>query len=110
MLDLRVEPTPRKAHRVAPPVEPGLLGERAAVADRPYTDAARVVGTFSRLLFDVLARMYASLGFDAAVDDVVCSGTWSSRGSWSRPRSWTSAGSWPTWGSGPRVRRRCDAP
>ena len=69
VFDLRVEPTPRKTHRVAPPVEPGLLDEPAAVADRPHTAAARVVGTSSRLLFDVLAQLYTSLGFDAAVDD-----------------------------------------
>ncbi len=72
VFDLRVEPTPRKTHWVASPVVPGLLDEPVAVvADRPYTAAARVVGTSSRLLFDVLAQLYTSLGFDAAVEDVV---------------------------------------
>ena len=69
--ELGVEPTPRRAHRVAGPVEPRLLIEPAIAVQRPHTAAGRVVGTSSRLLFDVLAQVYAALGFDAAVRDEV---------------------------------------
>lgn len=71
VFDLGVEPTPRKTSRVAAPVAAGLLSVSATEQDRPFTPSGRVVGTASRLLFDVLAQVYASLGFDDVVSDEV---------------------------------------
>jgi transposase len=77
MLELGVEPTPSvvalsgepgESGLFAPPVGPfGRLGRtRSAGRD----GAGRVVATDSRVLFDALAGVYASLGFDS-VDDTV---------------------------------------
>jgi hypothetical protein len=67
--DLGVEPTPRKARLVAPRAEEaGLFADPAELVEQWRVGAPRVIGTSSRLLFDVLARVYAGLGF-AAVGD-----------------------------------------
>ena len=71
MFDLGVEPTPRKSHRLAAPVAIGLLNVPPTELDRPFTPPGQVVGTSSRLLFDVLTHVYASLGFDDVVSDEV---------------------------------------
>jgi len=68
--DLGVEPTPRKARLVAPRAEEaGLFADPAESVEQWRVGAPRVIGTSSRLLFDVLAQVYAGLGF-AAVGDV----------------------------------------
>lgn len=67
--DLGVEPTPRKARLVAPRAgEAGLFADPAESVEQWRVGAPRVIGTSSRLLFDVLAQVYAGLGF-AAVGD-----------------------------------------
>jgi Transposase DDE domain len=74
-LDLGVEATPRKARLVTPVKDVGLLFEPEERAGQPSgqraerVSAARVVGTSSRLLFDVLAELYWALGFAVVGDD-----------------------------------------
>ncbi len=72
VLDLGVEPTPRRARLVAPVTETGLFAEatrpgRAAEASR--VGAAQVVATGSRVLFDVLAGVFDGLGFGVVGND-----------------------------------------
>jgi hypothetical protein len=79
-LDLGIEPAPRRVPLVPPaPQDAGLfadpaqggrgeqLGERRR--DRARVSAPQVTGTSSRVLFDVLAAVYSSLGFDAVADE-----------------------------------------
>jgi hypothetical protein len=75
-LDLGVEPAPRKVPLVAPaPEEAGLFadptrgGRRQQRRERPRVSSPQVIGTSSRLLFDVLAAVYSTLGFDAVGDE-----------------------------------------
>ncbi len=68
-LDLGVEPTPRKARLLTPDQNAGLFAEPAHCAQQPRAAAPRVMGTSSRLLFDVLAEVYDALGFTAVADE-----------------------------------------
>jgi len=67
--DLGVDPAPRKARLLTPAVEPGLFAQPGLPAQRPRVAAPKVVGTSSRLLFDVLAQVYDSLGFGVVGDE-----------------------------------------
>jgi hypothetical protein len=72
VLDLGVEPTPRRARLVAPVTETALFAEatrpgRAAEASR--VGAVQVVATGSRVLFDVLAGVFDGLGFGVVGND-----------------------------------------
>ncbi|MGH3749049.1 MAG: IS1634 family transposase [Micromonosporaceae bacterium] len=67
--DLGVEPTPRRTRLVALAPDAGLFAEPAQLAEQPRVAAAQVVGTSSRLLFDVLAEIYSALGFGAVGDE-----------------------------------------
>jgi hypothetical protein len=70
MLQLGVEPRPRVAALTGGPVEQGVLDlTPAAAADRRDVPG-RVVSTDSRLLFEVLAAVFTSLGFDVIEDGV----------------------------------------
>jgi hypothetical protein len=80
-LDLGVEPTPRRARLASAATDPVLFpetllgagsaaGRAARPAVEPRVAAARVVGTSSRLLYDVLADLYSALGFDVVADEV----------------------------------------
>jgi Transposase DDE domain len=69
-LDLDVEPSPRKAGLIEPaapqtrlPIEGGQLSPASRVA------APKVLGTCSRVLFEVLAQVYDALGFAAIGDE-----------------------------------------
>jgi hypothetical protein len=68
-LDVGVEPTPRKAELLSPAPDGGLFAEPAQPAEQPRVAAPRVIGTSSRLLFDVLAEVYDALGFTAVADE-----------------------------------------
>ncbi|WP_062292755.1 IS1634 family transposase [Demequina phytophila] len=68
-LEFDVTPTPLVADLVSPRRDDLVDVEPRSTAAR-RDGSGRVVGTDSRLLFDVLARVYASLGFDAVDDDV----------------------------------------
>ena len=68
--DLGVVPTPRRRRLVAPaPADEALFAEEKARVEQPRVGAPRVVGTSSRLLFDVLAHVYDELGFTAVGDE-----------------------------------------
>jgi len=69
-LDLDVEPVPRKSLLAGPAGVPGLFAERRTGGERVRVGAAAVTGTSSRLLYDVLARVYADLGFTTVDDEV----------------------------------------
>jgi hypothetical protein len=71
-----VEATPRRARLISAATsavtDSGLLGELDRAPRRvvePRVAAARVVGTSSRLLFDVLADVYSALGFGVVGDE-----------------------------------------
>jgi Transposase DDE domain len=68
-LDLGVEPTPRKARLVTPTADTALFAEPAQCVEQPRVSAPQVVATSSRLLFDVLAEVFAALGFGAIGDE-----------------------------------------
>jgi hypothetical protein len=68
-LDLGVEPTPRKARLVTPAADTALFAEPAQCVEQPRVSAPQVVATSSRLLFDVLAEVFAALGFGAIGDE-----------------------------------------
>jgi Transposase DDE domain len=68
-LDLGVEATPRKARLVTPVKDARLFAEHEQPAERPPVAAPRVVGTSSRLLFEVFAGMYSALGFTIVGDE-----------------------------------------
>jgi hypothetical protein len=75
-LDLGIEPMSRKVGLVAPAAEGGLFAEPARPGTRlgrsveqVRVAAPQVVATSSRLLFDVLAGVYAALGFGAVGDE-----------------------------------------
>jgi hypothetical protein len=68
--DLGVEPTPRKAGLLAPAGDAGgLFPQPRQEAERPRVAAPKVLGTCSRLLFDVLAEVYDGLGFAVVGDE-----------------------------------------
>jgi hypothetical protein len=67
--DLAVEPVARRARLVAPPTgDDALFAGAQGLVEQFRVGAPRVVGTSSRLLFDVLARVYDDLGFGAVGD------------------------------------------
>jgi hypothetical protein len=68
-LDLGVEPTLRKARLLSPAQDAGLFAEPSPPAEQPRVAAPRVIGTSSRLLFDVLGEVYDALGFTAVADE-----------------------------------------
>jgi len=70
-LELGVEPVAVKAPLIGP-ASPAVLFDVAAepVGGRATVAPARVVGTASRVLYDALAGVFTSLGFDALKDAV----------------------------------------
>jgi hypothetical protein len=70
VLDLGITPTARKASMVPAPATAALF---PSASDRPArtltVPAPRVLKTSSSLLFDALAGVYASLGFDVVGDE-----------------------------------------
>jgi hypothetical protein len=72
-LDLDVESSPRRVRLVSAATDPTVLpgtGPVTRPAVEPRVAAAKVVATSSRLLFDVLARVYSALGFDVVGNEV----------------------------------------
>jgi hypothetical protein len=71
MLDLGITPVVAKATMVAPSTQAGLFAKTAAAPpSRQLVPRPRVLKTSSRLLYDALAGVYASLGFDVVDDEV----------------------------------------
>jgi hypothetical protein len=72
VLDLGVEPAPRKVPLIGPATESALFepaSESGPVAEQRRVAPPKVIGTSSGLLFDALAGVYTSLGFDAVGDE-----------------------------------------
>ncbi len=67
--DLGIEATPPKAGLVAPAADVGLFAMQQQRVDRSLVAAPRVVGTSSRLLFEVFAGVYSDLGFGVVADE-----------------------------------------
>jgi hypothetical protein len=68
--DRGVVPTPRKRRLIASAAaDDALFAEPAGVVEQLRVGAPEVVGTSSRLLFDVLAHVYDELGFGAVGDE-----------------------------------------
>jgi hypothetical protein len=70
VLDLGITPQARRAAMVPAPGQPALFGGGPAPGPRPAMPRARTLKTASGLLYDVLAGVYADLGFDALGDEV----------------------------------------
>ncbi len=70
VLDLGVAPQARRVAMVPAPGQPALFGGEPAPGVRPMVPRARTLKTASGLLYDVLAGVYADLGFDALGDEV----------------------------------------
>src|SRR5690242_8538978 len=70
VLDLGVTPQARRVAMVPAPGQPALFGGGPAPGPRPVVPRARTLKTASGLLYDVLAGVYADLGFDALGDEV----------------------------------------
>ena len=70
VLDLGITPQARRAAMIPGPGQPALFGGGPAPAARRVVPRARTLKTASRLLYDVLAGVYADLGFDALGDEV----------------------------------------
>jgi hypothetical protein len=70
VLDLGITPQARRVTMVAAPGRPVLFGGGPAPGPRPAVPRARTLKTASGLLYDVLAGVYADLGFDALGDEV----------------------------------------
>src|SRR5690625_4901865 len=70
VLDLGIEPTPPVTALTTRSEEPALFTSGQETDAAAPASPARVVGTDSRLLFEALAGVYASLGFDALADEV----------------------------------------
>ncbi len=70
VLDLGITPQARQAAMIPGPRQPALFGGGPAPAARRVVPRARTLKTASRLLYDVLAGVYADLGFDALGDEV----------------------------------------
>lgn len=75
-LGLGIEPVPRKVPLVPPALrdaglfaDPAQGGRGEQRRERARVSAPQVTGTASRVLFDVLAAVYSSLGFDAVADE-----------------------------------------
>jgi len=72
VLDLGISPVRPKAVMVPPPGPATLFGDSGEGASRQLVSRARVLKSASGILFDALAGVYSSLGFDAVGDgDVV---------------------------------------
>lgn len=69
-LDLGITPKAVRAHMVAPPVEALFTDSGGALPVRELVARPRVLNSCNGLLYDALAGIYASLGFDAVGDDV----------------------------------------
>lgn len=71
MLDLGITPARWKSVMVAPPAAPGLFADVAGgLAPRSLVPRPRVLKTSSGLLYEALAGVYSSLGFDVVGDEV----------------------------------------
>jgi len=70
-LDLGITPKTVRAHMVAPQAGMMFTGDAGQSSVRELVARPRVLKSSSGLLYDVLAQMYASLGFDDAVGDEV---------------------------------------
>jgi hypothetical protein len=70
VLDLGITRQARRAAMVPAPGQPALFGGGPAPGRRPVVPRARTLKTASGLLYDVLAGVYADLGFDALGDEV----------------------------------------
>src|SRR6516162_1442808 len=70
VLDLGITPQARRVAMVPAPGQPVLFGGEPAAGPRPVVPRARTLKTASGLLYDVLAGVYADLGFDALGDEV----------------------------------------
>ena len=69
--ELGIEPVVAKTSLLAPAGDDMLFGDRVTTTRERVTAAApRVISTASRVLYDVLAAVFTSLGFDALGDDV----------------------------------------
>src|SRR5579875_3926597 len=69
VLDLGITPQARRAAMIPAPAQPGLFGGPAPTTPR-VVPRARTLKTASCLLYDVLAGVYADLGFGALGDEV----------------------------------------
>jgi hypothetical protein len=70
VLDLGITPQARRVAMVPAPGQAVLFGGEPAAGPRPVIPRARTLKTTSGLLYDVLAGVYADLGFDALGDEV----------------------------------------
>src|SRR4051812_28750130 len=71
VLDLGISPAVSKAVMVPPPAQAGLFVDTTDLsASRRMVSRPRVLKTCSGLLYDVLAGVYSSLGFDVVGDEV----------------------------------------
>ena len=70
VLDLGVTPQARRVAMVPAPGQPALFGGEPAPGVRQMVPRARTLKTASGLLYNVLAGVYADLGFDALGDEV----------------------------------------
>ena len=70
VLDLGITPQARQAVMVPAPGQPALFGGGPAARRGPVVPRARTLKTASGLLYDVLAGVYADLGFGALGDEV----------------------------------------
>lgn len=71
VLDLGITPAVPKTVMLAPPAAAGLFTSvEGGPAPRRVVPRSRVLKTSSGLLYDALAAVYASLGFDAVADEV----------------------------------------
>ena len=70
VLDLGITPQARRVAMVPAPGQPVLFGGGPAPGPQPVVPRARALKTTSGLLYDVLAGVYADLGFDALGDEV----------------------------------------
>lgn len=70
VLDLGITPQVRQAVMIPAPRQPALFGGGPAPAARRVVPRARILKTASALLYDVLAGVYADLGFGALGDEV----------------------------------------
>ncbi len=69
--ELGIEPVAAKTPLLAPAGGDTLFGDPVTMTRKRVTAAApRVISTSSRVLYDVLAGVFTSLGFDALGDDV----------------------------------------
>jgi len=70
VLDLGITPQARQAAMIPAPGQPVLFAGGPAPGPRRVVPRARTLKTASRLLYDVLAGVYADLGFGALGDEV----------------------------------------